>query len=94
LNFNNNNNLTIKSQRRNIGSNFNLVKNTLNSLQKNTNKNIIINPNKVSNFSLTKNQTYYKNYSKTNNNSNASLSLNKSKKKINQLLKKRIIKIF
>ena len=81
LNFNNNNNnLTIKSQKRNIGSKFNLVKNTLNSIQVNTNKNNI-NSNKVSNFSLTKNQIYYKNHSKTNNNSNVSLSLNKSKKK-------------
>ena len=81
LNFNNTNNLTIKSQKRNFGSKFNLVKNALNSIQVNTNKNNIINPNKLSNFSLTKNQTYYKNHSKTNNNSNVSLSLNKSKKK-------------
>ena len=74
INFNNNN--TLKNKKRNYGSKFNLIKTPLNIIQQSLNKETI----KVSNFSIKKNQTYFGN-NKTNNNSNASLSLRKNKKK-------------
>ncbi len=74
INFNNNN--TLKNKKRNYGSKFNLIKTPLNIIQPSLNKETI----KVSNFSIKKNQTYFGN-NKTNNNSNASLSLRKNKKK-------------
>ena len=77
--FNSNNNSTIKTQKRNFGSKFNLVKTSLQAIQPNFNKETIFNSQKISNFTYKKNQTYFS--SKTNNNSNVSLSLKKSKKK-------------
>ena len=74
INFNNNN--TLKNKKRNYGSKFNLIKTPLNIIQPSLNKETT----KVSNFSIKKNQTYFGN-NKTNNNSNASLSLRKNKKK-------------
>ncbi len=69
---------TIKNQKRNLGSKFNLVKTSLQVIQSNFNKETIYSQ-KNPNFPYKKNQTYFSN--KTNNNSNASLSLQKSKKK-------------
>ncbi len=69
---------TIKNQKRNFGSKFNLVKTSLQVIQSNFNKETIYSQ-KNPNFPYKKNQTYFSN--KTNNNSNASLSLQKSKKK-------------
>ena len=77
INFNNNN--TLKSKKRNYGSKFNLIKTPINIIQPSLNKETI----KISNFSIKKNQTYFGN-NKTNNNSNASLSLRKNKKKENK----------